>query len=249
MVESQLDRGRFNGLEQSVFGDFAIFEMSRGCERGSAVVSGRRELYAAAMNENQSVAKSGGNRARSPCLLDRSRSSLLIVDLQEKLFPLIERRAIVEWNIGRLLAAAKLLRVHVAASEQYPAGLGPTIESVRRELGTVPDKRMFSCRECGVLFEQWTKSGTEQLVVVGIETHVCILQTALDLLSAGFDVFVPADAVGSRFAADREIGLQRLSLAGVTVTTTEATLFEWCETAAAPEFKAISQLVRQAAPV
>jgi nicotinamidase-related amidase len=88
----------------------------------------------------------------------------------------------------------------------------------------------------------------KKILVVGIETHVCIAQTALDLLAAGLGVYVAADAVGSRSPFDRDIALRRMETAGAVVTTTEAVLFEWCEIAGTPEFKRISQLVREADP-
>jgi nicotinamidase-related amidase len=138
--------------------------------------------------------------------------------------------------------------VSIAGSEQYPAGLGPTVERLATHLPRVAEKRIFSCRECTDLISSWMTSGIRQVVVVGIETHVCVLQTALDLLSAGFEVYVVADAVGSRTDLDRDVALNRLTQSGVTVTTTESVLFEWCETSSAPEFKQISQLVRQSPP-
>jgi nicotinamidase-related amidase len=185
---------------------------------------------------------------RSSLLMDRLRSVLLIVDVQEKLFPQIQRHAMIQWNLERLVAAAKLLSIGVFASEQYPAGLGTTIEPLRSQLGPIAEKRMFSCRECVPILSGWLQGGVRQVLVAGIEAHVCVLQTALDLQSLGFDVFIPADAVGSRSDLDRDMALQRLTQAGVMVTTTESVLFEWCETSAIAEFKQISQLVRRTTP-
>ncbi len=181
--------------------------------------------------------------------MDRKTSVLLIVDVQERLFPQIQRRATIQWNLERLVAAAKLLGIEIFASEQYPAGLGTTIEPLKSQLTRIAEKRMFSCRECVPLLSGWMEAGVRQVIVAGIEAHVCVLQTALDLQSAGFDVFVPADAVGSRTELDREVALDRLAQSGVTITTSESILFEWCETSAAPEFKQISQLVRRTTPV
>ncbi len=202
----------------------------------------------AAMNEHKNTPAPTSESFRSPLLLDRQQSGLLVVDVQEKLLSMIDRFAVVQWNIERLLAAAKLLQVPIAASEQYPAGLGPTVAAIRTQLDSVAEKRMFSCRECQSLFADWTTRGIRQILVAGIEAHVCVLQTALDLQSAGFDVFVAADAVGSRTALDYETALQRLGQSGVTITTTESALFEWCESSAAVEFKQISQLVQRTAP-
>jgi nicotinamidase-related amidase len=181
-------------------------------------------------------------------LLDRKRSGLLVVDVQEKLFPLIQDSARIAWNIGRLLDGAHLLAIPFVATEQYPQGLGPTIESLKTRLNTRPSKRMFSCRECAPLLDDWRARGIEQLVVTGIEAHVCVLQTALDCLAAGWDVFAPVDALGSRQEVDAQVALRRLEQAGVTLTTSESVLFEWCESSAIPEFKQISDLVRATGP-
>ncbi len=202
----------------------------------------------AAMNEHKNTPAPTSESFRSPLLLDRQQSGLLVVDVQEKLLSMIDRHSIVQWNIERLLAAAKLLQVPIAASEQYPAGLGPTVAAIRSQIETVAEKRMFSCRECQALIVDWTTRGIRQILVAGIEAHVCIMQTALDLQSAGFDVFVAADATGSRRPFDYAMALNRLSQAGVTVMTTESALFEWCETSAATEFKQISQIVQRTAP-
>jgi isochorismate hydrolase len=199
------------------------------------------------MNESQ-IAQSIRQWIRSPLLLDRAQSGLLVVDVQEKLLPTIDRHAVIAWNIDRLLGAAKLLGVPFAASEQYPAGLGKTVEPIRAQLNAIAEKRMFSCRECQPIINAWIERGLRQIVVVGIEAHVCVLQTALDMQSIGFDVFVPADAVGSRMQLDYSTALGRLAQAGVIVTTTESIMFEWCETSAASEFKQISALVRQSPP-
>lgn len=215
--------------------------------KGAGVERFRGELYAAGMKDNQNASQPV-ELFRSPLLLDRRHSCLLVVDVQEKLLPLVDRHPVVQWNIERLLIAAKHLQVPFAASEQYPTGLGPTVAGIRAHLDSVAEKRMFSCRECTTWAADWSRRGIRQIVVAGIETHVCVLQTALDLQSAGFDVFIPADAVGSRSAFDYAAALNRLGHAGVTISTTESTLFEWCETSAATEFKAISQLVKRTSP-
>lgn len=185
---------------------------------------------------------------RSPLLLDRRCSLLLIVDVQEKLMPFIRQNELVQWNLGRLIQAAKILNVPIAGTEQYPEGLGPTIEPIRSQVGQFVSKRMFSCRECADFVNDWLNRGIRQIIVAGIEAHVCILQSALDLVGAGWDVFIPADAVGSRSELDHCIGLRRLEQSGVTIVTTESVLFEWCESSGTSEFKQISQLVKQTSP-
>ena len=185
---------------------------------------------------------------RSPLLMDPADSTLLVVDLQEKLLPAIHDHQRIAWNIRRLIDGAKILGVELAATEQYPKGLGHTVEPIRGLLKSVEEKAMFSCRECTSLFDPLVEADKKNLLVVGIETHVCVLQTVLDTLAHGFDVFVAADAVGSRFLLDYEFALRRMELSGAVLTTTETILFEWCQTSGSPEFKQISQLVRETPP-
>jgi nicotinamidase-related amidase len=191
--------------------------------------------------------------ARSPLLLSAADSALLVVDVQEKLIPLVLNHARIVWNIGRLLRAAELLGVPACGTEQYPRGLGPTVAELAaplqaRQPGDLPSKTMFSCRGCAGVFDGFKQRGVARLVVVGIETHVCILQTALDATAAGFRVYLPVDAVGARFAIDHDTALARLAASGATLTTTEGAMFEWCETAGTPQFKEISRMVREPPP-
>jgi len=186
---------------------------------------------------------------RSPELMSRSDSALLIVDVQEKLIPLISGKARLLWNLRRLLDGAATLGVPAAGTEQYPRGLGATVPDLAARLpGPLPSKLTFSCSSCGDIFHAWRALGRFKLLVTGIEAHVCVQQTVFDLLTAGFRVYVPVDAVGSRFPLDRDIALRRMEASGVTLTTTEAALFEWCEVAGTPEFKQISALIREQPP-
>ncbi len=185
---------------------------------------------------------------RSSLLLDRNRSLLLIIDVQERLLPTIADHQRIVWNIGRLIDGAQLFGVPFSATEQYPKGLGATVEIIRQRLESIPEKSMFSCRECTSLFSSLLDTKIRQIVLTGIETHVCVQQTAFDLSAMGFDVYLVVDAVGSRFEIDRQTAVDRMRIAGVTPVTTEAVMFEWCETSADSNFKALSQLVRQTAP-
>lgn len=187
---------------------------------------------------------------RSLELLSRHDSRLLIVDMQEKLLPAIRRGKQVIANCVKLVRAAQMLGPPVFATEQYPRGLGATIPDLAELLGERPEKLRFSCSEAlawGTATEPTDPELRDRtkVVVAGIETHVCVLQTALDLLADGFHVYIAADAVGSRRRLDRQIALQRMADSGAVITTTEAVLFEWCETAAAEEFKEISRLVKE----
>jgi nicotinamidase-related amidase len=185
---------------------------------------------------------------RSPELMNRDDAALLVVDMQAKLLPLIAGHQRVIWNCRRLIDGAKLLGVPLAATEQYPQGLGPTTAELAERLGPIPGKLAFSCGECGEIFAGWRERRIWKVLVCGIETHVCVGQTVHDLLGEGFRVFVAADAVGARGAIDHEIALRRMDSSGATLTTTEAALFEWCGRAGSPEFKQISLLIRESPP-
>jgi nicotinamidase-related amidase len=186
--------------------------------------------------------------SRSPEMMNRDDAALLVVDMQAKLLPLIAGHARIIWNIRRLIDGAKILGVPLAATEQYPQGLGPTTPELAGLLGSIPAKTAFSCGECGQIFADWRDRGIWKILVCGIETHVCVGQTVHDLLGEGFNVYVAADAVGARGQIDHDIALGRMDSAGATLTTTEAALFEWCGRAGSPEFKQISQLVREQPP-
>ncbi len=182
---------------------------------------------------------------RSGELLSRATSRLLVIDVQQKLVPLIPNASRLIALCRRLVEAAQILGVPVYATEQYPQGLGATVIELAEVLGKRPAKLRFSCVETldwGVASGQ----GGErfQVVVVGIEAHVCILQTVLDLLAQGYQVFVAADAVGSRGELDCTLALDRMAGAGAIITTSESVMFEWCEVAGTPEFKKISQMLK-----
>jgi nicotinamidase-related amidase len=183
--------------------------------------------------------------------MSRRDTALLVIDVQEKLIGHIGDHERVVWNVGRLVQGAHTLGLPSAVSEQYPQGLGPTVPELARQLGPAPAKRTFSCGGCAELnrwLEELATRGVHKLLLCGIEAHVCVQQSAMDLMTEGFDVYVAVDAVGSRRKVDYRFALRRMDSAGATLTTTEAALMEWCETAAAPEFKQISALVRQTAP-
>ena len=192
---------------------------------------------------------------RSPRLLSGSDSVMLIVDVQDKLLAVIPDRERLVWNLTRLAAGAQALGVPCLATEQYPEKLGPTRPQLQPYLShgtaageSIPAKLTFSCVGCDALVQQLATLGRRQVLVVGLETHVCVLQTALDLIAAGYDVYLAADAVATRNRLDHDIALRRLELSGVTLLTVEAVLFEWCERAGTAQFKQISQIVRMPPP-
>jgi nicotinamidase-related amidase len=187
---------------------------------------------------------------RSPLAMRAGDTALLVVDMQVRLLaalPLAER---IVWNCRRLLDGARILGVTAAATEQNPGKLGGTDSALAERLSEAPwGKMTFSCGTCGELFGQWRATGVERVLVCGIETHVCVQQTALDLLSAGYQAYVAADAVGARTALDHETALRRMDSAGATITTTESALFEWCGAAGTDAFRQISALAKESAPV
>lgn len=183
---------------------------------------------------------------RSRELLSRTDSRLLVVDVQEKLVPLIPVRTQLIANCRRLIEGAKILGVPVTATEQYPKGLGATVPELAELIEERPAKQRFSCAEVLNWGQGATQSdGRFKVVLCGMETHVCIQQTALDLIAQGFQLYVVADAVGCRNAFDGEIALERMASSGATITTTESVLFEWCETSGAEEFKQFSRMIKQ----
>jgi nicotinamidase-related amidase len=185
---------------------------------------------------------------RSPLLMSRDDTALLVVDVQEKLLPHISGHECLLWNIRRLIDGAHILGMPILATEQYPKGLGPTVPELGECLTDIPSKLHFSCGGCPQIFDGLPERGIHKLLVCGIEAHVCVQQTVLDLISHGFHMYVAADSVGSRAANDCEVALRRMDSAGATLTTTEAALFEWCEVAGTPEFKKLSALVREPGP-
>jgi nicotinamidase-related amidase len=178
-----------------------------------------------------------------PARLTAADSALLVIDVQEKLLPAIRGVPRLLLNLSFLIDAAQVIGVPVLATEQYPKGLGPTHHAIAEKLvANRPAKVVFSCG--GVPEVIAGLAGTPSVLLAGIEAHVCVLQTALDLLSRGFRVFVAADAVASRDDGDRDVALRRLEQAGAVLTTAETAAFEWLDTAAAPAFKAVSALVQ-----
>jgi nicotinamidase-related amidase len=185
--------------------------------------------------------------SRHPALLTREDTGLILVDVQEAFRPVIDGFDRVVANCGLLAEGFGLLGRPVLVSEQYPKGLGHTVEEVAGRLpegARVVEKLRFSA--CGVdAFEEaLADSGCSRWVVAGIETHVCVNQTVHDLVARGLEAHVAADAVSSRTAANRALGLERMTAAGAHVTSAEMALFEMLEEAGSDEFKLISRLVR-----
>jgi nicotinamidase-related amidase len=171
---------------------------------------------------------------------------LTVVDVQEKLFPHIAENEILEKKILTLIEGIKILDVPIFVTEQYVKGLGSTINSVSDSIEGISriEKMSFSC--CGEpSFDINLKnSGKDQIILCGIETHVCVLQTALDLVEEGFEPILVTDAVSSRNLNDKYFAIERMKQEGVKMATVESILFEIARISGTANFKAISKLVR-----
>jgi nicotinamidase-related amidase len=182
----------------------------------------------------------------NPRLATSADTGLLVIDVQEKLFHMTIRHDVVERDMLFMIDAAQAVKLPILATEQYPKGLGGTIPSIASKLqGPHPEKLSFSCCGNPRVISFFKKEARPKLILIGIETHVCVQQTALDLITQGFSVFLPVDAVSCRYPQDHHTALRRMENAGVTLTTVEALAFELVGAAGSPEFKAISKLVQE----
>jgi nicotinamidase-related amidase len=180
-------------------------------------------------------------------LLDAAKSSLLIVDVQDKLLPAMAEDNSVVARTNILQAAAKELEFPVTISEQYTKGLGRTVAELASNDAKVFEKLAFSCWRDEALRAHLTslhENGRPQVIVAGIEAHVCVLQTVVDLAQAGFAAYVVADAVASRKTASVDLALKRMADVGVQVINTEMAVFELLGKAGSPAFKTLSTLIR-----
>ncbi|MDQ1629322.1 MAG: hypothetical protein QOI54_3066 [Actinomycetota bacterium] len=175
-------------------------------------------------------------------VLDRERAALVVVDVQEAFRPAVGEFDTVAANAGVLAQGARALGLPVVVTEQYPKGLGETVPEVAEHLDGVArhPKTVFSAARA----DGFDLGGRDQALVCGIETHVCVQQTVQDLLDAGVEVHVAADATSSRTALNRRLGLEKMERSGAWVTSTEMALFELVGEAGTPEFKTIQALVK-----
>ncbi|MFU8783861.1 hydrolase [Aliidiomarina sp.] len=175
--------------------------------------------------------------------ISRDHSVLLTIDIQGRLAPAIHAADDLIAAADKLLQVAAELQVPRVFTEQYPQGIGTTVAALQTHLAqaTLFEKIHFSaCRESD-FSSHIADSGRQQLVVMGTEAHVCVLQTVLDLLAADYQVFVVAEAVGSRHPANRELALQRMAALGAHIVSVEMVIFEWLEQAGTDTFRHISK--------
>ena len=180
----------------------------------------------------------------SPYRLDPNRSALLLVDLQEKLCPAIMNIEQVIERSRLLTEASDLLSVPRAATVQYPQGLGELVEPIREKYAEAEEKLDFSAAVCRGSIDRWGEGGRDQILIVGIETHICILQTALDLAAEGKQPHIVVDAVSARNLLDHQTGLERMAACGIRLLSLESVLFEWLGNSRHESFRTISGWVK-----
>ena len=177
--------------------------------------------------------------------IDPRRSALVLVDYQARLLPAIHEGARATANAVKLADVARELSIPVVGTEENPQGLGPNVEEVRSRCEHTVSKTTFDACPDGLL--EWLRGGRRDVadvVIAGCEAHVCLMQTALGLLRAGYRTSVVVDACGSRFPADKELAMQRLQKAGATLVSAEMVAFEWLETCKHERFKQVLQRLK-----
>jgi nicotinamidase-related amidase len=185
---------------------------------------------------------------RSPELMSPADTGLLVIDVQQRLIDTIAGGRQVAFNVLRLIEAAEILGLPVAATERDRQTLGPIVAELAERLGEVPSRLTLSCGGSPQIFHDLEGRGVHKLLVCGIEAHVSVQQSVLDLLAGGWRVYVAADAVGSRFEQDCRIALGRMDCSGATLTSTRAAMFEWCGAGGTAEFAEIDRLADREGP-
>ncbi len=182
---------------------------------------------------------------RHPSLLQNSKTALLVIDIQERLLRVMRKRELLIKDVVKLIKGIKVLGIPIYYTEQYPQGLGATADDIKNELdGEAIQKLSFSCAGAGNLFKELNEKNITQVIVCGIETHVCIQQTVMDLLANNFEVTVAANAVSSRTKIDYKTAIKRMGKHGAEISTVEAILFELLNVCTTQEFKDIAKIIK-----
>jgi nicotinamidase-related amidase len=179
-------------------------------------------------------------------LLEKNDAVLVIVDIQERLAAVMSERQKVVDNCLHLIEISKLLNIPVLLNEQYPRGLGPTVSEIRDALAPYQplEKITFSCCREGIFSERLSSAGRKKIILAGMETHVCVLQTCIDLLRQGYVIHAVQDAICSRTDDNFRTGIEFMRDAGAVITCTETVLFQLLEKAGTEEFKTISRRIK-----
>jgi len=178
--------------------------------------------------------------------INKESCSGLVIDIQEKLFPHMKGKEEMLRKCLILIEGLKVLGIPVVLTEQYPRGLGPTLEPVASALGgeQAIEKAAFSCCDEPAYLNSLEKSGANTLLICGIEAHVCVMQTVVDLIGSGYKAVVVEDCISSRNPDDMRVALERMRTEGAVITTCESILFELARFSGTEEFKVISRLVK-----
>lgn len=170
----------------------------------------------------------------------------IVVDVQERLFPVIHEKETLERHVNILVQGVQTLEIPIIVTEQYKKGLGETINSLRQLVDSYPhiEKIAFSCCDDAAFMTLLNQSGKKTVILAGIESHICLLQTAIDLKARGFVPVVIEDCVSSRTYENKRIAMERLRHEGVIVSSCESVLFELCRVAVGDAFKTISKLIK-----
>jgi len=174
-------------------------------------------------------------------------SAGLIIDIQERLFPHINQNELLEQNTIKLIEGLKILNIPILITEQYTKGLGTTISNIKNSLGNEynpVEKSEFSCYDCKPFVEVLEIIGKKNIIIAGIESHVCVLQTSLDLMQNGFIPIIIEDCISSRNPNDKKWAIDRIQRTGGVISTYESILFELCRVSGTSQFKQISKLVK-----
>ena len=179
-------------------------------------------------------------------IIDKDNTALLIVDIQERLIPAMQDGGRLIANCQHLIDLSKMYGMPILLTEQYPKGLGMTVPEIRNALPEYRpfEKTSFSCCGSSDFKGALKKLGRQNILLTGMEAHVCVLQTCLDLMSAGFNAHLVRDAVCSRSAANADTGIEMMRDAGAVITCTETALFQLLKAAGTDEFRAISKRIK-----
>jgi len=178
--------------------------------------------------------------------IENEKAAALIIDFQEKLFPHIFENTVVQKNVSRLIEGLKILHIPILVTEQYPKGLGSTIMPLKNILPGIEsfEKISFSCCDDNDVMNAIQKLKRNFIIIAGIEAHVCVLQTVIDLIYTGFTPVVVTDCISSRKEIDKVFAIERIKKEGAILVTYESVLFELCRVAGSEKFKSISAIVK-----
>jgi nicotinamidase-related amidase len=171
-------------------------------------------------------------------------TAFVLIDIQEKFLPVIYDIQGVIDNANRLVQGSSILNIPLLVTEQYPKGLGRTVEGISFESQEIIEKIAFDCFGCDEFVNKINQLNRKSLVIFGIEAHVCVLKTSLEALNRGYEVHLVADAVSSRTQRNRDVAIERMRQSGAFIASTEMILFQLMDQAGTDEFKAISKLVK-----